>query len=278
MDQYGGVGTHLTVAILSVRRLLDWVTVRCVLTPAVPAGIAACLFDLDGVLTQTAKVHAAGWKEMFDAFLLDRAHSSSERFRPFELPADYAAHVDGRLRQDGVRTFLASRGIALPGGSADDPPTMPSVHGLGNRKNDLVLELIRRDGVDVYESSVRFVEAVRSAGLARAVVSASRNCQAVLAAAGIEDLFDVRVDGEVAARQGLRGKPAPDMFIAAAAALDVEPGGAAVFEDAVAGVEAGRAGGFGWVVGVDRTGQGAALLAHGADVVVGDLGELLEER
>ena len=248
------------------------------LAPAVPVGISACLFDLDGVLTQTAKVHAAAWKEMFDAFLLDRADRTGEPFRPFELPADYEAHVDGRLRQDGVRTFLASRGIVLPEGSADDSPTAPSVHGLGNRKNDLVLELIRRDGVEAYEGSVRFVRAVRAADLARAVVSASKNCQAVLAGAGIEDLFDVRVDGVVAAREGLRGKPAPDMFLAAARALDVDPTRAAVFEDAVAGVEAGRAGAFGWVVGVDRTGQGGALRTHGADIVVGDLGELLEER
>ena len=248
------------------------------LAPAVPVGISACLFDLDGVLTQTAKVHAAAWKEMFDAFLLDRADRTGEPFRPFELPGDYAAHVDGRLRQDGVRTFLASRGIVLPEGSADDSPTAPSVHGLGNRKNDLVLELIRRDGVEAYEGSVRFVQAVRAADLARAVVSASKNCQAVLAGAGIEELFDVRVDGVVAAREDLRGKPAPDMFLAAARALDVDPRRAAVFEDAVAGVEAGRAGAFGWVVGVDRTGQAGALRTHGADIVVGDLGELLEER
>ncbi|HEV2121278.1 MAG TPA: HAD-IA family hydrolase, partial [Chloroflexota bacterium] len=173
---------------------------------------------------------------------------------------------------------LASRGISLPEGSVDDPPTALTVHGLGTRKNDLVLELIRRVGVDVYEGSVRFVEVVRDAGLRRAVVSASKNCREVLAAAGIEHLFEVRVDGVVAAAAGLPGKPAPDMFLAAAAALDVDPARCAVFEDAVAGVAAGRAGSFGWVVGVDRVGQAAALHRHGADTVVNDLSELLEER
>ena len=251
---------------------------RAALAPALPAGIAACLFDLDGVLTQTAKVHAAAWKQMFDAFLRDRSNQSGEPFRPFELPADYLMHVDGKLRQDGVRAFLSSRGIALAEGSDDDPPEAQTVHGLGTRKNNLVLELIKREGVDVYEGSVRFVEAVRDAGLRRAVVSASRNCQEVLAAAGIEHLFEVRVDGVVAGATHLRGKPAPDMFLAAAAALGVEPAHCAMFEDAISGVEAGRAGAFGWVVGVDRTGNAAALRDHGADIVVTDLADLLEER
>ena len=246
--------------------------------PVLPAGIAACLFDLDGVLTQTAKVHAAAWKEMFDAYLRERSEQIGEPFRPFEIASDYVKYVDGKLREDGVRAFLASRAISLPEGSADDPPTALTVHGLGNRKNDLVLDLIRRRGVDVYEGSVRFVEAVRDAGLRRAVVSASKNCQAVLAAAGIEHLFEVRVDGIVAAEAGLRGKPAPDTFLAAATALGVPPAHCAVFEDAIAGVEAGRAGSFGWVVGVDRVGQAAALRSHGADTVVSDLSELLEDR
>jgi beta-phosphoglucomutase family hydrolase len=243
-----------------------------------PDRIFACLFDLDGVLTQTAKVHAAAWKEMFDAFLVERAKQTGEPVRPFELPADYAEYVDGKLRHDGVRAFLASRAIVLPEGSPDDPPTTPTVHGLGNRKNDLVLELIRQRGVEIYPGSVRFVEASRDAGLRRAVVSASKNCREVLAAAGIEDLFEVRVDGVVAAEKRLRGKPAPDMFLAAAAALGVEPAASAVFEDAVSGVEAGRAGGFGWVVGVDRVGQAPVLRSHGADTVVTDLSELLEKR
>ena len=241
----------------------------------VPDDIAAYLFDLDGVLTQTAKVHMAAWKEMFDAFLHDRSAATGEPFREFG-PSEYAEHVDGRLRQDGVRAFLASRGITLPEGSPDDPPIANTVHGLGSRKNELVLDLIRRRGVDRYEGSVRFVEAVRDEGFRRAVVSASRNCREVLVAAGIEDLFEVRVDGEVAARDELRGKPAPDMFLAAASALGVSATAAAVVEDATAGVGAARAGGFGWVVGVDRMGHGDALRRHGADVVVADLSELLE--
>jgi beta-phosphoglucomutase family hydrolase len=244
--------------------------------PRLPERISACLFDLDGVLTQTAKVHAAAWQEMFDAFLHDRSKSTGEPFRPFE-PADYLAYVDGKLRLDGVRSFLAARDIALPEGSPDDPPSAATVHGLAARKNELVLELIHSDGVDVYTGSVHFVEWVRDRGVRRAVVSASRNCEAVLVAAGIDRLFDARVDGNVAAERQLRGKPAPDMFLAAADALGVRAADAAVFEDAVAGVEAGRAGAFGWVVGVDRGGNARALRAHGADVVVGDLGELLEE-
>ncbi len=246
--------------------------------PALPDDISACLFDLDGVLTETAKVHAAAWKEMFDAFLLERSKQTGETFRPFEISTDYAEHVDGRLRQDGVRAFLASRGIALPEGSVNDPPTAQTVHGLGTRKNELVLDLIQRRGVDVYEGSVQFVEAVRDAGLRRAVVSASKNCQEVLAVAGIEHLFEVRVDGIVAQEAGLRGKPAPDTFLAAATALGVAPARCAVFEDALVGVEAGRAGAFGLVVGVDRVGQAAALRSHGADTVVTDLSELLEQR
>lgn len=246
--------------------------------PGVPEEISACLFDLDGVLTQTAKIHAAAWKEMFDAFLQDRSGESGEEFRPFVIEKDYGEYVDGKLRHDGVRSFLASRGIEVPEGETDDPSTAETVHGLGTRKNDLVQEILRIDGVDVYEGSVRFVEATRDAGLRRAVVSASKNCQAVLAAAGIEDLFEVRVDGVVAGDENLAGKPAPDTFLAAAAKLDVEPANCAVFEDAVAGVEAGRAGDFGWVVGVDRVGQADELRTHGADRVVSDLGELLEER
>lgn len=246
--------------------------------PAVPGGITACLFDLDGVLTQTAKLHAAAWRQMFDDFLRERAARSGTPFRPFGVPADYLEHIDGKLRQDGVRVFLASRGIDLPEGSPDDPADAETVHGLGNRKNELVLELIASRGVDVYEGSVRFVEAVRDAGLRRAVVSASKNCREVLAAAGIEDLFEVRVDGVVAEERGLRGKPAPDLFLAAAEALGVEPAQGAVLEDAVAGVAAGRAGSFGWIVGVDRTGNADALRANGADLVVGDLSELLQPR
>ena len=243
-----------------------------------PGGISACLFDLDGVLTQTAKIHAAAWKQMFDDFLRERAEQRGEPFEPFDRPTDYDEYVDGKPRLDGVRSFLESRGIELPMGSPTDPPEAETVHGLGTRKNELVLELIREQGVEPYEGSVRFVEAVRDQGLRRAVVSASTNCRDVLAAAGIEHLFEIRIDGVVAEREGLAGKPAPDTFLAAARALGAEPAEAAVFEDALAGVEAGRAGAFGWVVGVDRTGQADALQRRGADVVVEDLAELLERR
>jgi beta-phosphoglucomutase family hydrolase len=241
-----------------------------------PAGIRACLFDLDGVLTQTARVHAAAWKEMFDAFLQARAERTGEPFVPFDALVDYDEYVDGKPRYDGVRSFLASRGIELPEGHPDDAPDAETVAGLGNRKNELVLALIHRDGVKAYDGSVRYVHAVLEAGLHRAVVSASANCRDVLSAAGIEDLFEVRIDGVVAGLEHLAGKPAPDTFLAAARALGVEPAQAAVFEDALAGVEAGRAGAFGFVVGVDRVGQAEALRAHGADVVVSDLAELLE--
>jgi beta-phosphoglucomutase family hydrolase len=242
-----------------------------------PSQIRACLFDLDGVLTQTALVHAAAWKEMFDAFLRARAARTGEKFVPFDPVADYDTYVDGKPRYDGVRSFLASRRIELPEGDPNDPPSAETVFGLGNRKNELVLALLKRDGVKVYEGSVRYVRAVRDAGLRRAVVSASANCREVLQAAGIEDLFEVRIDGIVVEREHLKGKPAPDTFLAAAEKLGAKPGEAAVFEDALAGVEAGRAGHFGFVVGVDRTGQREALLEHGADIVVSDLAELLEQ-
>ena len=243
-----------------------------------PDRITTCLFDLDGVLTQTARVHARAWKEMFDDFLRDWAERTGEPFHPFDRPTDYDEYVDGKPRLDGVHSFLESRGINLPMGSPTDPPEAETVHALGTRKNDLVLELIREQGVEPYEGSVRFVEAARDQGLRRAVVSSSTNCRDVLIAAGIDDLFEVRIDGVVAEREHLAGKPAPDTFLAGARRLGAEPADAAVFEDALAGVEAGRAGAFGWVVGVDRTGQAEALRRRGADVVVQDLGELLERR
>jgi beta-phosphoglucomutase family hydrolase len=239
-----------------------------------PDGIRAGLFDLDGVLTRTAVVHAAAWKEMFDDFLRRRAAETGEPFLPFDAHADYDRYVDGRKRADGVRAFLASRGIQLPEGSPDDPPAAATVHGLGNRKNELVLAKLAH-GVDVYPGSVRYVEALRDAGLGRAVVSSSANTKAVLEVTGLDTLFDVVVDGVVAERDGLAGKPAPDTFLAAAGALGVAPADAAVFEDALAGVEAGRAGGFGLVVGVDRVGQAEELRRHGADIVVTDLADLL---
>jgi beta-phosphoglucomutase family hydrolase len=240
-----------------------------------PDGVTACLFDLDGVLTQTAKVHAAAWKQMFDDYLRGRAERTGERFVAFDPVRDYDDYVDGKPRYEGVRSFLASREIELPEGGPQDPPDAETVHALGDRKNRIVLELIRKDGVEPYEGSVRYVHAVRDAGLRRAVVSSSTNCRDVLHAAGIEDLFEAVVDGVVAEREHLHGKPAPDTFLAGARALAVEPAQAAVFEDALAGVQAGHAGRFGVVVGVDRVGQAAALAEHGADVVVRDLAELL---
>jgi beta-phosphoglucomutase family hydrolase len=232
-----------------------------------PRGIHVCLFDLDGVLTQTAKVHAEAWKEMFDAFLRERASKTHEEFVPFDPVVDYDEYVDGKPRYDGVRSFLESRGIEFD---------TQLVTALGDRKNELVLALIRERGVEVYDGSVRYVHAARDAGLRSGVVSSSANCKEVLDAAGIDDLFDVRIDGIIAVRDRLQGKPAPDTFLAGAKALGVTAAKAAVFEDALAGVEAGRAGEFGYVVGVDRTGQAEALRAHGADLVVSDLEELLE--
>ncbi|MFI9721933.1 HAD family hydrolase [Streptomyces sp. NPDC052396] len=239
-----------------------------------PPAIQACLFDLDGVLTSTATVHAAAWKETFDAFL---ARREGPEFQPFDPVTDYDLYVDGMPRADGVRSFLASRGIRLPEGDEGDPPDQDTVQGLGNRKNALVLAKIEEVGVRAFPGSVRYVTAVREAGLRRAVVSSSANCQAVLAAAGIEELFEVRIDGVVAAQRHLPGKPHPDTFLAAAEALGVGPHQAAVFEDALAGMEAGRAGGFGYVIGVDRAGQADALRKHGADAVVTDLAQLLGE-
>lgn len=245
---------------------------RLMTSLGVPEGITACLFDLDGVLTRTAVVHAAAWKQMFDDFL---RHRDGDGFRPFDSTADYDAYVDGRPRADGVRSFLDSRGIGLPDGSDDDPPEKDTVHGLGNRKNLIVLEKIRTDGVDAYPGSVRYLEAVRRAGLRTAVVSSSANCKDVLVAAHIEQLLEVRVDALVAKERGLPGKPHPDTFLEAARLLGVAPAEAAVFEDALVGMDAGRAGRFGCVVGVDRVGQADELRAHGADVVVQDLADLL---
>lgn len=241
-----------------------------------PDGVRACLFDLDGVLTQTADVHAAAWKEMFDGSLRTLASRSGDVFVAFDRLSDYREYVDGKPRDEGVRSFLGSRGIELPPGDPSDAAGSETICGLGNRKNEIALRLIRDQGVRAYEGSVRYVREVREAGFSRAVVSSSTNCRDVLAAAGIEDLFEQRIDGLVAEREHLEGKPAPDTFVAAARALDVTPGQAAVFEDARAGVAAGRAGGFAWVVGVDRTGQADALREHGADVVVRDLAELLD--
>jgi len=242
-----------------------------------PDGVTAGLFDLDGVLTQTARVHNAAWEETFNTVLRQRAEQTGEAFQPFDPGPDYHRYVDGKPRADGVRSFLASRGILLPDGAPDDPPEADTVNGVGNRKNVILLRRLHDDGVEVYPGSVAYLRAAARAGLRRAVVSASANCAAVVAAAGLDDLLEVRVDGVVARAEGLRGKPHPDTFLRAAQLLGVRPEQAAVFEDALAGVEAGRAGGFAHVVGVDRVGQADELRAHGADVVVRDLAELLEQ-
>jgi beta-phosphoglucomutase family hydrolase len=235
----------------------------------------ACLFDLDGVLTETASIHAAAWKAMFDDFLAAWARRTGNPFVPFDAHRDYDQFVDGKPRSDGTASFLAARGITLPPGRDDDPPGTQTVHGLGNAKNEIVLAKIAAEGVHVFPGSRRYLAAVEAAGLARGVVSSSANCRPILAAAGLAATMQVVVDGLVAARDQLAGKPAPDTYLAASRALGVPPGQAAVFEDALAGVAAGRAGGFGWVVGVDRAGQAAALRAEGADVVVSDLAELI---
>jgi beta-phosphoglucomutase family hydrolase len=240
-----------------------------------PTGVTACLFDLDGVLTRTAEVHSAAWKQMFDDYLRERARHSHEAFVPFDPVGDYDQYVDGKPRYDGVRSFLGSRGVKLPQGEESDTPAAETIDGLGNRKNEIVLRMIHEQGVKPYEGSVRYVKAVQAAGLRRAVVSSSTNCRDVLAAAGIQDLFEEIIDGVVAEREHLSGKPAPDTYLAGARSLGVEPAEAAVFEDALAGVEAGRAGRFGFVVGVDRVGQAEELRADGADVVVDDLADLL---
>jgi beta-phosphoglucomutase family hydrolase len=242
-----------------------------------PDEVAACLFDMDGVVTKTAVVHAAAWKEMFDEFLRARAESTGTQFVPFDPHAEYDTYVDGKPRLDGTRSFLESRGIDLPEGTPDDPPGTPTLYGLSNRKNNLVLEKIAAGGVQVYQGTIDYIRSVKNRGVATAIVSASANTVQIMHSAGIEGLFDVRIDGVIAKQRGLRGKPAPDTFLAAAEALHVAAKQAAVFEDAQAGVAAGRAGGFALVVGVDRVGQAQALREHGADIVVKDLAELLED-
>lgn len=243
--------------------------------PAFPVAVRGCLFDLDGVLTSTARLHAEAWKATFDAFLANRQPAPGERDDPFDIATDYREYVDGRLRQDGVRAFLASRHITLPEGSPGEPAGRETVHALAEAKNARLLELIRRRGVSVYPGSIELVRAVRAEGLHTAVVSASANTRAVLESAAITDLFEVIVDGVAAAARHLAGKPAPDTYLAAAADLHLSPSECAVFEDAVAGVQAGHAGAFALVVGVNRDGNRDELLANGATLVVNDLAELL---
>jgi beta-phosphoglucomutase family hydrolase len=240
-----------------------------------PAGTQACLFDMDGVVTQTALVHAAAWKAMFDGFLRKWSAQTGQPFVPFDATRDYDQYVDGKPRLDGTRSFLQSRGIDLPEGSPDDPPGTPTIHGLSNQKNELVVEKIETEGVKVYDGTIEYIRRARAAGLRTAIVSSSANTAQVLEAAGIADLFDTRIDGIIAQQRHLAGKPAPDTYLAAAGDLNVTPAQAAVYEDALAGVEAGRAGHFALVVGVDRVGQAEELRKHGADIVVKDLAELL---
>lgn len=238
-----------------------------------PDGIRACLFDLDGVLAETAEVHRQAWQQMFDEFLRRRDGNHAVLFDPGR---DYDEYVDGKPREDGVRDFLAARDIHLPDGTPQDDPTEDTVYGLGNRKNERFQQLLRLHGVEPYPGSVAYLEAVRAAGLRRFVVSSSANTAEVLAVTGLHELVEGRVDGHTVADEHLRGKPAPDSYLMAARLAGVEPSAAAVFEDALAGVSAGHAGHFGFVVGVNRDDQADALRAHGADVVVDDLAELLE--
>ncbi|MDX6297535.1 MAG: hypothetical protein QOI51_1392 [Nocardioidaceae bacterium] len=237
-----------------------------------PDGVTACLFDLDGVLTNTAAVHAAAWKQAFDEFLRKRQGAD---FRPFDIRADYDRYVDGKPREDGVRDFLASREIKLPEGSPDDGPDAQTVYGLGKLKNEELTRRIEQDGVEVFPGSVRYLQAARQLGLRRIVVSSSANTALVLRKTGLDQYVEGRIDGVTLAERHIPGKPKPDSFLAGAELAGVEPKQAAVFEDALAGVEAGRAGRFGYVVGVDRVGQARELKEHGADVVVSDLAELL---
>ncbi|BBY04474.1 beta-phosphoglucomutase family hydrolase [Mycobacterium seoulense] len=240
-----------------------------------PEKVHACLFDLDGVLTDTASVHTKAWKAMFDDYLSERAERTGEKFVPFDAAADYRQYVDGKKREDGVRSFLQSRGIDLPDGSPDDPGDAETVYGLGNRKNDMFQQVLRKDGVEVFEGSRRYLEAVSAAGLGIAVVSSSANTRDVLEITGLDRFIQQRVDGVTLRDEHIAGKPAPDSYLRGAELLGVPADAAAVFEDAISGVQAGHAGNFGYVVGVDRVGQADDLRRNGADVVVTDLAELL---
>jgi beta-phosphoglucomutase family hydrolase len=241
-----------------------------------PDKVRACLFDLDGVLTDTASVHTKAWKAMFDAFLSERAKRTGEKFVPFDPAADYRQYVDGKKREDGVKSFLDSRGIELPEGTPDDSGDAETICGLGNRKNDMFQKVLEKDGVEVFDGSRRYLEAVSAAGLGIAVVSSSANTRQVLEITGLDRFVQQRVDGITLSEEHIKGKPAPDSYLRGAQLLDVPPDAAAVFEDALSGVEAGHAGNFGYVVGVDRVGQAEDLRRSGADVVVTDLAELLQ--
>jgi beta-phosphoglucomutase family hydrolase len=243
----------------------------------IPASVEAVIFDLDGVVTDTATVHRVAWKQLFDDFLRHRAAQTGEPFAEF-TDADYLTYVDGKPRYDGAASFLASRGIALPYGDPSDEPGSGTLCGLANRKNDLFQKVLSDHGVTRFETSVALIVELRGRGVRTAVVSSSRNCREVVERAGLTALFDAMVDGSVADELGLPGKPDPAMFLEAARRLEVPAARTAVVEDAVSGVEAGRRGGFAPVIGVDRVGQAGELLRHGADIVVQDLGELLTSK
>ncbi|MCV7149329.1 beta-phosphoglucomutase family hydrolase [Mycobacterium riyadhense] len=249
---------------------------RIVVELGLPENVRACLFDLDGVLTDTASVHTKAWKAMFDAYLSQRAQRTGDAFVPFDPATDYRQYVDGKKREDGVRSFLSSRKIKLPEGNPDDPGDAETVHGLGNRKNEMFQKVLQQDGVKVFDGSRRYLEAASDAGLGIAVVSSSANTRDVLKITGLDRFVQQRVDGVTLREEHIAGKPAPDSFLRGAQLLDVAPNAAAVFEDALSGVAAGRAGSFGFVVGVDRVGQAEELRRSGADIVVTDLGELLQ--
>jgi alpha,alpha-trehalase len=234
----------------------------------------AVIFDLDGVITDTARIHSVAWKNLFDQYLAQRATRDGKSYEPFDISIDYRRYVDGKPRYEGVRSFLESRGIHLPYGVPEDEPDQETICGLGNKKNPMFLEGLKTDGVDVYQSSLQLLEALRAQGTKTAIVSSSKNCATILDVAHITDLFDVKVDGMDAARLGLKGKPFPDTFLEAAQELGVEPARSVIVEDAISGVQAGRSGGFGCVLGVDRTGHPDDLRKNGADVVVSDLSEV----
>jgi beta-phosphoglucomutase family hydrolase len=243
-----------------------------------PDAVRACLFDLDGVLTDTASVHKKAWKAMFDSYLRDRSDRTGEPFVEFDPAGDYLTYIDGKKREDGVRSFLSARDITLPEGDPDDDASAETVYGLGNRKNELFHQTIREDGVTVFDGSRRYLDAVAEAQLAVAVVSSSANTREVLEVTGLDKFVQQRVDGVTMREEHIEGKPAPDSYLRAGELLGVQPAEAAVFEDALAGVEAGKRGNFGCVVGVDRVGQAEALRRNGASIVVTDLAELLSDR
>ena len=232
----------------------------------------AVIFDLDGVVTRTARIHAAAWKDLFDEYL--EKHSQDESFEPFDSDAEYLTYVDGKPRYDGVKSFLASRDIKIPYGNVDDSADEETVCGLGNRKNRLFLERLKDEGVEVYETTIALIGRLRNRGFKTAIISSSKNCADILAAADITGLFDVRVDGVESEALDIAGKPAPDIFLEAARRLEVEPERCVVVEDAISGVRAGSKGGFGLVIGVDRDDQSKALKKEGADIVVKDLEEV----